>query len=173
MGREKSEALVKVWNQDLDNEDFLIVYGCAGALTPKHRVGETFVISHLVNEGSRQQVLHPATSSHPQATVTTSTKIISTSDEKRALHRETSADLVDMEMFYLWEGANPHVQRRLIFVRGVLDQYEDNLQFVNRPAQWLKPHTWLHATTILRRLKVYLRSMEDFLKDPRFWNSLN
>ena len=96
----------------------IIVLGCAGALNPEMKIGQTFIISSVGLKTPLEKMPIPPELAHfPTASLLTQPKVVKTPNEKEELFQKTQADLVDCEMGYLWEQLNDRNRENIIFVR--------------------------------------------------------
>lgn len=132
MGKRKAQGLA----QKLEGSDFsrIVVFGCAGALQESLRAGDLFLIDRLsTGEKIGGEDLFP---SLPKAKITSVRKPVFGAQEKSELREKTGADLVDMEMEFLWQTASPELRKKLIFIRGVIDQIGD--RWTALPKRWFQ-----------------------------------
>lgn len=168
MGKKNAELLVKYLNTLPLESTPLIIYGCAGSLTPNYKAGDTFIISKIIYDSFTHITLEDGPHVLRTASLITAPSIVATPEEKKMLALQTNADLVDLEMFHIWTHASLEIRKRLIFVRTVIDEHHDDLEFLVKKSAWLKISTWPKAFRFLKRFRIYLRSIEKFLSGPEF-----
>jgi hypothetical protein len=128
-----------------------VVYGCAGALRPDLRAGQVFLIDRLQDQSDEPLLLHtPPNLKLPRASLSFSHSILRTPEQKQERYLRSNADLVDMEMSVLWHSLTPDLRQRVIFLRGVIDESQDSLQ-------------WTSVFRLMGRFLKYRRSMAESL----------
>lgn len=169
MGRRNAERFAAKMNQEHKAYSKIIVYGCAGGLKKDLTLGSTFVVEEVLDGQNRFQILSQEYSHLPRARLFTSPKIVSNPDEKHRLRDEHQVDLVDMEMFYIWNSANEDFRSKLIFVRSVLDTVSEDMNFLISKDPWLSIDGFLKSFIkmlgLIAKLRRYRKSMDRFLRD--------
>lgn len=128
----------------------IIVFGCAGALSRDVRSGQTFLVSAVTNGEETFDLQAGGTLS--AISLFTSPKIVSAQSEKLKIHAQFGTPAVDMEMFHLWKALESEKRKNTIFVRGILDEFDDSLLSLS------------HLHRLPGRLWTYQREMKKFLK---------
>ena len=162
IGKEKAEALAKIISQT-KSTDFIFVYGCAGALNPSLVPGEIFLISHLFENSQLHEISVPhSLKNFPKAKLYTSEVLVPSAEEKSHLFKVTGADLVDMEMLFIWKNIPEDVRKRILFVRGISDSTEDRLDFLKTVGSEIK---FSKSTFVsLKKMSQLLRFIRNFSK---------
>jgi len=141
MGPEKAKALARKLNLTNPNGPIVVV-GTAGALHPQLSGGDCFIVSQLYNSNAKEWI--PISSPYPiqflpSAKTISQDRILARPEEKLALFKETGADIVDCESYYLWDELNDSLRSKLIIVRAVVDRQKDNIDFFEGfHFQWIK-----------------------------------
>ncbi len=166
MGPERARKLAA----ELESQstvDRIIVYGCAGALTKEFRPGDTLQITHVIGPDSASE-LKASQETLFDARLVSVSHLIRTPKEKSELQESTGAQLVDMEMAYLWKACSPRVREKLTFIRGVVDGLNADLCFLTPASQlaWTKllhPRGARALLEFMKNLRRYRSSMESYL----------
>lgn len=154
MGKKKAEQFA----HELEGCSYetILVIGSSGALRPHLKPGDTFFVSEIVSEAETIKI--PQRFSGPSARLYTSARIIADPNEKIQISERLNADIVDMEMGFLWTAASESLRKKFVFVRGVLDASGHELDFK-------KASTWLRLPGQIHRYRLGMRS---FLRDHIF-----
>jgi len=167
MGEKCAKALAAQLNRK-PHFKCAIIFGCAGGLHPERKIGETLIISKIV-QGNKVTTLSlpPWTSNFPKGRLTTSSSFVGSSKNKRKLYEQTWADLVDMEMAHFWEELHPELKEKVLMIRGVVDTARDNFTFIKGTRlSWLKlinPIQVWRLLKFIRNLRLYHSQMNDSL----------
>jgi hypothetical protein len=165
MGKEAAEALADELLK-LPEDSRLVVFGCAGALREHFEPGEVFFVTHVGRFS-----LEPLANGKA-ARLASSEIILRTTAEKTAFQIQTHADLVDMEMDFLYQRLPDSVRKRVFFVRGVADRLNDEISFLgDHGILWTKlcsPRQLIHFLRFVYHFVIYLRGMKKVLEqiDP-------
>lgn len=109
----------------------IIIMGSAGALKSHLRPGDFFIVKSLYLDGSQQELSIPKRLHFlPQASLTSVTKPVTRSTDKLKLGKDSGCDLVDCEMEFIWNEISDDLKPKLLFIRGVLDLADENLDFL-------------------------------------------
>ncbi|TVQ57784.1 MAG: hypothetical protein EA377_00620 [Phycisphaerales bacterium] len=106
----------------------LILAGLAGALTADARVGATYRIDQVISaRGESRAPTWTGSLDHlPGASLTTTSRAVRRSEDRRSLNRETGAELVDMESTGFIELAD-QLGHPWAIVRSISDGVHDRL----------------------------------------------
>lgn len=153
----------------------IIILGSAGSLKPNLKPGQCFLIKELYAKGERKKLEIPKVLDFfPQASLISVEKPITRSETKLKVGLETGCDLVDCEMEFLWDEISEDLHDRLIFIRGVLDSAEENLDFLEDfQIRWhslIQPKQMFQFARFVRNFFRYQRGMREFF--GRLSNSL-
>lgn len=161
MGKSRAETLVKRL-EGLPEDSKILVFGSAGGIKPGIRVGEAFCISEI---DCQSLMKLPGL---PTARIHSSTTILKTPKEKAAAYKATGAELIDLEMEYLFRAASESIRKRLYFLRVVIDGPNDDLSFLEGDQFRLKNlhsiHRMICFLKFIRSWRRYLRATEDALQ---------
>ena len=162
MGRRNAENLVSELSS-LPPESTPIIFGCAGALRKEIKAGEVFLISKISVD-----IVLKASGTLPEASLLSSLNILRTPAEKAAAYEKSRADLVDQEMEYIWKACSESIRQRVVFIRGVIDESEDDISFLgaNGPVwnRLLVPRNFVAFLKFIRNWRRYLKGMGSALK---------
>ncbi len=151
IGKRKAEKLVEKILL-LSAEPKILIFGCAGALKKGFRAGEVFEITTIRAQDEEIQI--PQRLNLPGASLATSRKILKSSTDKETFQRSSGADLVDMEMEFIWKKSPSEIRDRLIFVRGVFDDLDAELRLntLKTPLEMLRSF-WRYQTAMKSELE--------------------
>lgn len=127
MGPQKARNFAKRLHEQHSHLDWIIVYGCAGALHPDLKPGGAFVVSELHTQNGLVEIPSHRLFEEPKIRIKSSPVIVGEPAAKKQMLTETGAQMVEMEMEYIFESLEPSFQKRIIFLRGVLDSVHDPL----------------------------------------------
>jgi len=159
----------------LNPQGWIVVYGSAGALDPKMKVGQSFLINSVGTGDASFDLQIPKKLQYlPQASCLSRPAPVSLRDEKKSLYLKSGFQLVDCEMGYFLDELREDLRSRCVFVRSVLDRADTNLHFLDGfNLKWralLNPVRLLQFLFFVRAFFVYKREIDEFLK--RFGESL-
>ncbi|MBN8555106.1 MAG: hypothetical protein J0L93_06665 [Deltaproteobacteria bacterium] len=173
IGESRSKELSKLLLQ-MKIENFVVIYGCAGALNPNLKAGEIFLISGIFEDSQFHTISIPEQLAHfPHTKLFTSKFLINSAEEKHDLYKKTGSDLVDMEMLFIWKNISEELQKKIIFVRGISDSSEERLDFletVNGKIRFSKS-TFISLTKMrqlfrfIKNFSLYKKNMEKTLSE--------
>lgn len=145
MGKKKAERLGEHINEH-SNSGVHLVFGSAGGLKPGLEVGESFLVEKIFGHDFELK----SEISMPRASLFTSESLLKSQKEKTFVHQTTQADLVDMEMGFLWQKLIPERRSQILFLRTIVDTSEDEFK-------------WSSAIRLYRSWRVYLKAIESSL----------
>lgn len=167
MGPHSAQALARRLNL-LNPDGPILVFGCAGALNPKHRPGDCFLIESVqVEENHFRMNIDRSLDFLPRASLLSLPQPLTTAQQKERAFKEKQADLVDCEMGFLLSHLSEPLCDRLIFVRGVSDRASESLDFLDgfelRWSQLVYPNKLFQFIRLLKNFFVYKKELTKFI----------
>lgn len=131
MGEEAARNLARKINLKRPSAPIFVV-GSAGALNPKIKVGEAFIVKEVTaNKKSYSLSIPKEISFLPQSKLASHSKVLNTAALKEEFYRETEADLVDCESEFFLEELTEEMVDRIIMIRVSIDEQNQSMRFLN------------------------------------------
>lgn len=168
MGHENARKLARKINL-LYPRSHILILGSAGALNPRLRSGDTFLVSHVKIDGKFTSLNIPDELQHlAQAKVISLPDVVTQPEDKKKIWKDTGADLVDCESGVIYEELLDQFQERLIIIRGVIDEQKDRMDFIQgMKVQWgqlWRPQKFVSFLKLIRSYSRYRDGVGSFFE---------
>jgi len=111
-------------------QGWIVISGCAGALSPKLKRGQSFLVTEVSfgNKNWKLPVPKPA-EMLSQAKLTSVSAPVWDTDNKKRMHELTGADLVDCEIAFFLDALDENLIPQVLLLRTVIDESKDEIGF--------------------------------------------